>query len=313
VQYQTRKDFRTKLKEGERVLTLELSPPKGTDISRVLERAKTLRGRVDAINVPDCQLAMLKMSSLATCRLIQDATGLETVWQMTCRDRNSIALQSEVLGGYALGLRHILALTGDPVQVGDQKDHAKQVFHLESVRFLDMLQGLNAGRDVTGKELPRQGTDLTVGAALNPFRIGQRAQQMRLQQKMERQVSFFQTQPIYDLDAAERLQEAIAQSAEIVGCRRPKILLGLIPPKNADAARKMNQMISGVVIPPDLIELLERSSQPELDSIRYCADMAARMLPFADGLHLMPVGAMAKHALALVEAMEDCLGVSSPA
>ena len=295
------------------MITLELSPPKGTDVSKVLQRAQSLQGRVDAINVPDCQLAMLKMSSLATCRLIQDISGLDTVWQLTCRDRNLLALQSEILGGYALGLKNILALTGDPIQVGDQKDHAKQVFHLESVRLLGLLQSLNAGRDATGKELPRQGTDFLVGSALNPFRVSLRAQQLRLQQKMERQVHFFQTQPIYNREAAERMREAIDQCAETVGCPRPKILLGFIPPRNADAARKMNKMIAGVQIPPELVELLERSQQPELDSIRYCSDMAAELLPYADGLHLMPVGAMVRYSLEWLDAIENSLGVISPA
>ena len=113
--------LRSKLDAGEPVITVELSPPKGTDVARLLSQAESLKGRVDAINIPDCQLSMLKMSSLAASKLIQDATGIEAVWQLTCRDRNLIALQADILGGYALGLRNILALTGDPGQIGDQK------------------------------------------------------------------------------------------------------------------------------------------------------------------------------------------------
>jgi methylenetetrahydrofolate reductase (NADPH) len=299
--------LKAKLASGERVITVELSPPKGTDVTKLLEHAASLKGKVDAINVPDCQLSMLKMSSLAASKLIQDATGIESVWQLTCRDRNLIALQADLLGGYALGLRNVLALTGDPVQIGDQKEHAKQVFHLESVRLLDLIQTMNNGKDACGQELKGQGTGYTVGAAVNPFKLSNRAQQLRLQQKIERCVDFFQTQPVYHREPVEKMLELLLDASEQAGCHPPKLLLGIIPPRNAQAARRMNKEIVGVNIPEEFIELLERSSQPALDSIRFCADIVHELKPLADGFHFMPVGMASKIGILL----DDCFAVSS--
>lgn len=299
--------LRSKLVSGEPIITVELSPPKGTDVSRLLAQAMPLKGKVDAINVPDCQLSILKMSSMVASKLIQDTTGIEAVWQLTCRDRNLIALQADLLGGYALGLQNVLALTGDPVQIGDQREHAKQVFHLEAVRLLDLLQTLNSGKDACGQELKQGGTDFTVGAAINPFKLSNRAQQLRLQQKMERCVAFFQTQPVYHREPVEKLCELLEESAAQVGCPMPKLLLGIIPPRSAEAARRMNQEIVGVNIPEEFIELLERSSQPALESIRYCTDVVNELKPLADGFHFMPVGMANKIGLLL----DECFALSS--
>ena len=282
--------FRDKLTSGAPVITVELSPPRGTDTELVLRQATALKGKVDAINVPDCQLSILKMSSMATSKLIQDLTGIETIWQLTCRDRNLIALQADLMGGYALGLRNVLALTGDPVQVGDQKEHAKQVFHLESVRLLDLLQTLNAGNDATGRELKNGGTDFCVGAAINPFKLSNRAQQLRLQQKMERGVAYFQTQPVYTREPVERMLDLLHETAYLVGCEVPKVLIGIIPPRSAQAARRMNSDVVGIDIPPDFIELLERSEKPADESIRYCANVVNSLKGLGSGFHFMPIG-----------------------
>lgn len=299
--------LRDKLASGEPVITVELSPPKGTDVTRLLEHALALKGKVDAINVPDCQLSMLKMSSMATSKLIQDHTGIEAVWQLTCRDRNLIALQADLLGGYALGLRNVLALTGDPVQIGDQKEHAKQVFHLESVRLLDLVKTMNNGKDACGQPLKGQGTDYTIGAAINPFKLGNRAQQLRLKQKIEREIHFFQTQPVYHREPVEQTLALLQRLGHELGCQPPKLLLGIIPPRSAQAARRMNQEIVGVNIPESFIEILERSSQPVLESIRYCADVVQQLKPLADGFHFMPVGMASKVGLLL----DECFAVSS--
>ncbi|WP_373531883.1 methylenetetrahydrofolate reductase [Vampirovibrio sp.] len=299
--------LRDKLASGQPVITVELSPPKGTDVTRLLENALALKGKVDAINVPDCQLSMLKMSSMATSKLIQDHTGIEAVWQLTCRDRNLIALQADLLGGYALGLRNVLALTGDPVQIGDQKEFAKQVFHLESVRLLDLMKTMNNGKDACGQALKGQGTDFTIGAAINPFKLGNRAQQLRLKQKIEREIHFFQTQPVYHPEPVEQTLALLQDIGHELGCQPPKLLLGIIPPRSAQAARRMNQEIVGVNIPESFIEILERSSQPVLESIRYCADVVHQLKPMADGFHFMPVGMASKVGLLL----DACFAVSS--
>lgn len=276
------------------VVTVELSPPRGIDATFMLKVARGLIGKVDAINVPDCQLSMLKMSSMAASKLIQDETGIETIWQLTCRDRNLIALQADMLGAYALGLRNILALTGDPVQIGDQGTLAKQVFHLEAVRLLAVLQQLNQDMDACENPLSKTGTRYTVGAALNPFKLSSRAQQNRLQRKIERQLDFFQTQPVYHASVIEDAIEQVALAAEQTGYPTPKVLVGIIPPRSAKAARRMNQTIVGINIPEKLIELLERSDDPAKESILFCADLVESLKPIADGFHFMPVGTASK-------------------
>lgn len=283
------------------LITLELSPPKGTDPSAFLQRAKALSGLVDAINIPDCQRSVLKMSSLVAATLVETQTGIETVWQLSCRDRNIIALQADLMGGYALGLRTVLALTGDPVQVGDQKDVAKQVFHLDSLRLLDLLQAMNQGNDATGKALKKSGTNFTVGAALNPFRLSNPAQQARLRQKLEKGISFFQTQPVYHLDAVLRLNDLLDQLCTEVGCIPPKVLIGLIPPRSAQAARTMNQTVVGINIPDTLIQELENAPDPIQSSIEYCATLVEQLRPHCHGFHFMPVG-MESRSVQLLEA-----------
>jgi methylenetetrahydrofolate reductase (NADPH) len=291
------------------VITLELSPPRGTDVSKLLAKAKTLVGLVDAINVPDCQRAILKMSSMITAKLIEDATGLPTVWQLTCRDRNLIALQSDLMGAWALGLRTVLALTGDPVQVGDQKDVAKQVFHLDSTRLLDLIGHLNRGEDATARPLKSGGTEFTVGAALNPFRLHNAAQQKRLCTKLERGVRFFQTQPVYNAVSVAQMMDAVHACSQQVGLIEPPlVLVGLIPPKSAESARFLNRTVPGIQIPDFLIDLLDRSADPPAESIRFCADLVHQLkdMPHV-GFHLMPV-AMESRAAAMAMACREALG-----
>ena len=301
--------FKEKLLSGKTVVTLELSPPKGTNVEALLNQARGLVGYVDAINVPDCQLSILKMSSMVAAALIQNEVGLETIWQLTCRDRNLIALQSDLMGGYALGLRNMLALTGDPIQLGDQKDHAKQVFHLDSTRLQELICALNRGEDATGKALKHGGTNFMVGAALNPFRVQKRAQQLRLQQKIENGVTFFQTQPVYSIDPIEPMLAAVSEAAQAVGKPTPRVLVGIIPPKNAQAARYMNQAVVGIEIPESFIELLEKAEDPSAESIRYCADLVESIKPLCNGFHFMPVGMVSKIGTLL----EQCFPINQMA
>lgn len=301
--------FYEKLDTDQLLITVELSPPRGTDVSRIIQRVKDLKGKVDAINVPDCQRSILKMSSMAMSKIIEDSTGVETVWQLTCRDRNMIALQADLMGAYALGLRTVLALTGDPVQVGDQKEVAKQVFHLDSVRLLDLIRSMNLGKDATGQALKQGGTLFTVGGALNPFRISNHAQQQRIRQKLENGLRFFQTQPVYDIEPVQRMNEVVFSIAEEVGVPPPKIMLGIIPPRNAAAARFMNQMVAGINIPESFVEILDKSENPQLESIRFCAEVVNNLKPYAQGFHFMPVGMESKAALML----DECFSPMTPA
>ncbi|MBY0450269.1 MAG: methylenetetrahydrofolate reductase [Cyanobacteria bacterium] len=278
------------------VVTVELSPPKGTDMGFMLQRVLDLKPWVDAINVPDCQRSILKMSSLAAAKLIQDETGVDTVWQLTCRDRNLLALQADLMGAYALGLRNVLALTGDPVQVGDHKDLAQQVFHLESIRLLELIQALNRGDDATGKALKKSGTQFTVGAALNPLRLNKHAQQLRLAQKLERGVQFFQTQPVYDVNTVLAMNEQLETVCDRLGCAVPPVLIGIIPLKNPEMARMMNQSIAGIDVPESVIARLEGATDPLQESFAFCQELVAALAPYSAGFHFMPVGLETKIA-----------------
>ncbi len=298
--------LREKLNTDQSVITVEFSPPKGTDVSQLIQRVLAIKGRVDGINIPDCQRSILKMSSLATAKIVQDQTGMETIWQLTCRDRNLLALQADILGAYALGLHNILALTGDPIQVGDHKEYAKQVFHLESTRLLELVHNLNEGRDATGKDLKQEGTQFTVGSALNPLKLSSPAQRNRLKIKLQRGVHFFQTQPVYDLEPIEEMNTILAECCKEVGCLVPKVLVGIVPPSSAKSARFMNTHVAGINIPESFIELLEKSKDPKRESILYCAEVIQRLKPVSPGFHFMPIAMETR----VGELLEECFALA---
>ena len=274
---------------GEGLLTIELSPPRGTDMSGVGKRAAALKPWVDGINIPDCQRSLLKLSSMAAAVWIQQNVGLEAIWQLTCRDRNLIALQADLMGAHALGLRNVVALTGDPVQVGDHKDVAQQVFHLDSVRLLGVVSHLNNELDATGKDLKHQGTQLSKGSALNPARLNNHAQKRRLQRKLAQGVDFFQTQPVYSVDVALQALEAVQEAADAIGCPAPVVIMGIVPPKSAKMAQNLNHTVMGINVPESLIEAMEVSKDPVVESFNFCADLMAAIKPHNPHFHIMPV------------------------
>jgi methylenetetrahydrofolate reductase (NADPH) len=266
-----------------------------------LDGVAPLVGQVDAINVPDCQRAILKMSSMAAAKIVQDTLGLDTVWQLTGRDRNVLALQADLMGAWAMGIHTVLALTGDPVAIGDQADVARQVSHVDALRLLELIKTLNQDKDATGKLLPRGGTGFCYGAALNPHRMSREAQRHRLHLKLALGVQFFQTQPVYDLDTLLEINAVLDDLCMQYRYTRPRLLVGIIPPKSGDFARFMNQKIPGIHIPQTLIDQLDRSSSPVEDSIAFCTQLVHQMAPYAGGFHFMPVG-IERHAAALVTA-----------
>lgn len=299
--------FVKKVSSKNHTITVEISPPKGTEVTQFLNYVRPLADKVDAINVPDCQRSILKMSSLAAAKIVEDELGIETVWQLTGRDRNIIALQADLMGAWALGLRTVLALTGDPVQVGDQSEVAKQVSHLDALRLLELIQAMNEDKDATGKELRKGGTRFCYGAVLNPHRMSRDAQLHRLQYKLGLGIQFLQTQPVYDLRTLQDTNAVIQSLCDKLHRQPPKLMVGIIPPKSADFARFMNQKILGISIPQSFIEILERSENPAQESIQFCADLVEEMAPYAGGFHFMPVG-MEKHAAMMLEA---CLAKGS--
>lgn len=224
--------FRTAVKKQEFLVTAEVAPPKGGDPSHMVEMAKTLKGRVHAINITDGSRAVLRMCPMvASVILLQH--GIEPICQMACRDRNRIGLQADLMGAHALGIRNILALTGDPVKAGDHID-AKSVFDLESVRLLQLVGKLNSGVDYNDIQLTDGATDLFVGAAVDPQLASWSSLQKRFERKLEAGAQFFQSQLITDFERLEKFMAQIAASSN-----KP-VLAGIFLLKSAKNAQFIN-------------------------------------------------------------------------
>jgi 5,10-methylenetetrahydrofolate reductase len=201
--------LREALESGKFVVTAEVAPGKGTDVEHLLEDAAVIKERVDAVNVTDLQSSVMRLGSMAFSHLLTEI-GIDPVYQVTCRDRNCLALQSDLLSGWALGIRNVLALTGDHPVLGDHPK-ARPVFELDSVSLLDVIGKLNSGVDMAGNEL--KGTpDFLPGAVVNPGADNEAAldlQIMKMETKIEAGAKFFQTQGVYDLDAFEKFMKRI--------------------------------------------------------------------------------------------------------
>ena len=265
------------------VVTAEVMPPRGGDPSHTLAMAEHLRGRVHALNVTDGSRAVMRMSSLAVCRLLMDA-GLEPVWQLACRDRNRIGLQADLLGAHALGIRNLLCLTGDPVRAGDQPD-ARPVNEYESVKLIQQVTAFNAGRDPVKENLIDGSTDFFHGCAADPHSRSWSGLQRRLTRKREAGARFVQTQMVMDPAALERFQRDLAGPMEL------PVLAGVFLLKSAKNALFINRMVPGACIPDALIERLDRSDNPAEEGIAIAAEQVRRYLGIVQGVHLMAIKA----------------------
>lgn len=272
--------LREALESGVFVVTSEVGPPKGTDVGGMLQAAEPLRGRVHALNVTDNQAAVMRLCTLGACIHLKEH-GFEPVLQVTCRDRNRLAVQSDLLGAASFGITNVLALTGDHVAVGDHPG-AKPVFDLESVQLLQVVAALNAGADLAGNEL--HGTpELFAGAIVTPAAEPQGPQLARFEQKARAGARFFQTQAVYD---PERFRDFMAV-AHSFGAR---VLAGIVVLRSARMARFMNRNVPGITVPERLIDELERSSEPERTGVEIAARFIAETRDVCDGVHIMAVG-----------------------
>lgn len=273
--------LRTAIRQGEFLVTAEVMPPKGGDPSHMLSMARQLKNRVHAVNITDGSRAVMRMSSLAAATLIQQQ-GTEVICQLACRDRNQIALQADLLGAHALGLRNILALTGDPIKAGDHPK-ATSVFDLESVRLLQLIQNLNDGMDLQSRPLTDQATDLFVGAAVDPQSGSWSGLQRRFERKLAAGAQFFQSQLISDFERLEKFMTQIA-----AGCDRP-ILAGIFLLKSAKNAEFINRNVPGVQIPSELIHRLDRASNPLAEGIQIAAEQIQAARQMCQGVHVMAI------------------------
>ncbi len=275
--------LRALLDEGKFVVTAEVGPLKGTDITEIEEVAELLRGKVDAANVTDQQSSVMRLGSLATSHLLREA-GLEPVFQMTCRDRNRLALQSDLLSAYVLGIENVLAITGDLPALGDHPE-AKPVYDLDSVQLLWVIKRLNEGYDMMGNELSGK-PNFFPGAVVNPGADTETALELQLI-KMEKKIAlgarFFQTQAIYDVDAFVKFMKRVK------GFNIP-ILAGIIPLKSAGMARFMNKNVAGVFVPEELINKLATAEDKARTGIGIAADIIKDLKDICHGVHIMAIG-----------------------
>lgn len=269
------------LASGQLTVTAEVTPPRGGDVTRTLQAASSLKGLVHAVNVTDGSRAVMRMSSLAVCRILLD-NGIEPVLQMTCRDRNRIALQADLLGAHALGIPNVLCLTGDPVRAGDQPD-SRPVNELESVRLLRLVSSLNAGEDPVEGLLPDGATNLLCGAAADPHTGNWGALASRVRKKWEAGARFMQTQMVMHPDALKRFVEEITAPLGL------PVLAGVFLLKSARNAMFINRVVPGAAIPQALIDRLAAASDPAAEGIAIAAEQVCCYSKISQGIHLMAV------------------------
>ncbi len=263
------------------LITAEVAPPKGGNSARMLEMAQQLKNRVHAVNITDGSRAVLRMSSLAASVILLQ-NGIEPVCQIACRDRNVIGLQADLMGAQALGIRNILALTGDPVKAGDHKQ-AKPVFDLESVRLLKVIGKLNQGFDFNDKPLPDEPLELFAGAAIDPQLKSWSGLQSRFEKKIEAGAQFFQSQMITDFARLEKFMNEIASISD-----KP-ILAGIFLLKSAKNAQFINRYVPGVSIPDSIIQRLADAEHPLEEGIAIAAEQVQQAKGICQGVHLMAV------------------------
>jgi methylenetetrahydrofolate reductase (NADPH) len=270
--------LKEKLGQGKFVVTVELNPPKGTDLSALYERTELLKGKVDAANITDGTGALMKTAPVPVAYLVQ-TKGIEPILQLTCRDRNKIALQSDLLGASCLGIKNVLALGGDPVKIGDHPD-AKPVYDMDAIGLIKTAKTLAGGRDLAGKEL--SGTpEFFVAAAANPGDLDRELS--RIQQKIDAGADFFQTQAVFDQQVFDRWQK---RANEI---KRP-IILGVILIKSVKMANYMNEHIPGVMIPEPLIKKMDEAKDKAEASLEIAASLIQMVKGSVQGIHIMAIG-----------------------
>ncbi|MBU2614672.1 MAG: methylenetetrahydrofolate reductase [Elusimicrobia bacterium] len=277
-----------KLKElfdkGKFVITSEVGPPKGWQIDKTIHEAESLRGIVDAINVTDNQSSVMRFGSLACCHLIKDK-GLEPVFQVTCRDRNRIALQSDILSAAAFGIENMLLLTGDHTTLGDHKD-AKPVFDLDSVSLTYAVKKLEGGIDLAGNKLEGEPPKFCIGAVVSPCADPIEPQLIKMEHKIKAGVQFFQTQAVYEVDKFAKFMEK-AKSWGI------PVMAGIVILQTAGMAKFMNENVAGIHVPDNLIEELKKDKEKTKSGqtgIEIAAKLIKDLKPLCQGIHLMPLG-----------------------
>ncbi|MDO8525666.1 MAG: methylenetetrahydrofolate reductase [Candidatus Omnitrophota bacterium] len=272
--------FCEKLKQGKFVVTSEIGPPKGIDLKEMLEDAGLIKPRVDAINVTDLQSSVMRVGSLAVCRLLVEK-GITPIFQLTCRDRNRLALQSDLLSAGAFGIENVLLLTGDYTTLGDHPE-AKPVFDLDSVQLIQAAKSLESGKDMKGNAL-KGSPKFCIGAVVNPGADPLEPEIIKMEKKIEAGAEFFQTQAVYDIGLYRKFLDCIKHI-------KAPVLAGIVLLKSAGMARFMNKNVAGVFVPDDLVKEMEEAKDKPAKSIEIAARLIKELKPLCQGIHIMPIG-----------------------
>ena len=268
------------LDQGQFAVTVEYNPPKGTNITGILDNAKQLLGRVHGVNVTDNTAAVVREGSLPVCRMLYEL-GHDPVMQLTCRDRNRIAMQSDLLGAHILGIRNILCLTGDYPTVGDHKE-AKPVYDLDSVQVMQLVKGLNEGHDMAGNRLDGS-TAFAIGAAATPEADLVGPVLAKFEVKVKAGANFFQTQAVYN-------PEMFASFMKAVRPYKVKVLAGIVLLRNAKMAEFMNANIPGMSVPQEMIDALRAAGDKSEDvGVEIAVQTINAVRPHCDGVHIMAI------------------------
>ena len=276
--------FKLLLDSGKFIMTSEIGPPKGTNLEKMHHHIDILKDKVDAINVTDHQSSVMRFPSIGGCLAIEERGG-EPILQMTCRDRNRLALQAELLFAYVRGIRNVLCLTGDAVPVGDHKE-AKGVFDLDSVQLLRAIQTMESGKDLGGNDLDGK-VEFCAGAIVTPEANPIEPQLIKFEKKVEAGAEFFQTQAVYDLDKFTRFMQ-LARRFPV------KVLAGIVLLSSAKMAKYMTENVPGIFVPQHLID--ELANAPKGTALNKGIEIAGRMIAtlkkeaICDGVHIMAIG-----------------------
>ena len=273
---------------GEFVVTAEVGPPKGIHAEHVVQEAKAYLSGITAVNVTDNQSSVMRMGSLPACVMLKNA-GLTPILQLTCRDRNRIALQSELLGAAALGIENILCLTGDHTKMGDHPG-AKPVFDLDSVSLLHTVCQLEKGVDLGGNALVGEPPKFAKGAVVSPCSDSVDAQLAKMERKVMAGAEYFQTQAVFDSEKFIQFMEKAKQFGK-------PVQLGVIIPKSAGMAKFMNNNVAGVHVPQEMIDALaadKERAKAGITGVEIAAKIIKECRPYCQGVHIMALGWEAK-------------------
>lgn len=272
--------FAETLNSGRFIVTAELNPPKGTDLSEMMRKAESLRGYVDAFNLTDSASAVMTMAPIAAAAKLKDA-GFEPIIQVTSRDRNRIAVQGDLLAGAALGLSTVVCMGGDPPGAGDHPE-AKGVFDLDTLALLKAVTALNAGQDFMGNAL-KGAPSFALGAVCNPGADDLDREIARMKEKVDEGSQFFQTQAVYEPEKFARFMERAREFGK-------PVIAGIILLKSGGMAKRLNETLPGVHVPDELIEEMEAAEDKSAKSIEIASRLIDQIKDVGQGAHLMAIG-----------------------